>query len=355
MSTRKNEYEIAILFDCEGASARPVTHQVPYPFSRVYTDRFEIAEERILISAKRSNPVELRGIFTNHQSALYRQITKALAYYYCHFRKSHQIKSIKVTHHNGRTKKGVMEFDNDIIQVCNSSADLSLLSKIKDNELKVMFSESPKGHAYLSAITHLVKSYNAETPYEALEKRWKSFNAIYRNISNKNTDFDAHVYVRNEMINNPSLFPLINSAVDNISAEEIRGNTRWIKFIHNDFSNEKKARAFKEFVLRNEDSRLVKIFKETLSVREKFLKDKNYYNDVVAHLNANVSSKNNMHVAATICIKYTYFVRNKTVHAESADSGFRVIPFNKEETESKWLGGLLSLLIFDLINAQSYF
>ncbi|TOG81514.1 hypothetical protein CGI92_25905, partial [Vibrio parahaemolyticus] len=55
-----------------------------------------IKENRIKIIAKRSGIVDLKGVFLNHQSALYRQITKSLVYYYCATRKPTQIKKIKI-------------------------------------------------------------------------------------------------------------------------------------------------------------------------------------------------------------------------------------------------------------------
>lgn len=65
---------------------------------------------------------------------------------------------------------------------------------------------------------------------------------------------------------------------------------------------------------------------------------------------------NNSHLAATLCLKYAYFARNKLIHAENIESGFRLVPLNKEEEEEvTWLSGMLVLLIVDLINANFRF
>lgn len=94
-----------------------------------------------------------------------------------------------------------------------------------------------------------------------------------------------------------------------------------------------------------------------MTVREKFLRDKGLYNDVETHLNHHIENKtlNNSHVTATLCIKYMYFVRNKSVHAEKVDSSFRLTSNTKEEIEVKWLSSLLDLLLIDLVNAHSNF
>ncbi|TOG86432.1 hypothetical protein, partial [Vibrio parahaemolyticus] len=173
--------------------------------------------------------------------------------------------------------------------------------------------------------------------------------------ANATKDFDCHLFIRNDLINNPNSYPLILAKVSELTEPDIRANTRWIKFIHNDFSTIKQTRAFKDFVLRNEDHRIIKIFNDTLTVREDFLKEKGFYDEVVEHLNANEATVNDSHLAATLCIKYAYFARNKLMHAENIESGFRLVPMNKEENELSWLSSLLVLLIQDLINVNHRF
>ena len=72
-------------------------------------------------------------------------------------------------------------------------------------------------------------------------------------------------------------------------------------------------------------------------------------------INNNEEKVNNSHLAATLCLKYAYFARNKLIHAENIESGFRLVPLNKEEEEVTWLSGMLVLLIVDLINANFRF
>jgi hypothetical protein len=329
--------------------------QVPYPQSQAYFDEITIKKNQITIKAKRSGVVDLKGIFLNHQSALYRQITKALIYYYCVAREPIQINRITVEHNAALSSEKIEIKKIELSQVVGKKADLSILNHIDLTALKLIFIENTKAHGYLYGLSFLIKSLHADSKHGVFENNWKAFNAIYKAASGRTKDNDCHQFIRRHVVDNPQLYPLILSKVSGMTDELVRSNIRWVKFIHNDFATVKQTTAFKDFVLRNEDHRLIKIIKDSLSVREDNLKEENLYQEVVDHLNKNASTVNDAHLAATLCIKYAYFARNKLIHAENIESGFRLLPFNKEEKEVAWLSSLLVLLIIDLINTNQSF
>ncbi|MGE6449391.1 MULTISPECIES: hypothetical protein [Pseudoalteromonas] len=355
--SREHGYVITIEFSSDDSSSL-FSGKVSYPFSKSYKDELTITDNKIKIVAYRSNKVILKGIFDNHNSALYTQIIKSLVYYYCSVGKPNEIKKIEINYiYNGAIKDGLIFLGNKVKQLVDNEDDLSRLNKIKADELEIIFEESTKGHSYLIALTHLVKSFCSESSYDSFERKWKSFNAIYRQISNKDNEFQRQVFVRDHLIKHPELYPLTFDVVSKLTTADIRDRVRWIKFIHNNFSTLKQTENFKNFVIANEDYRLAEINKSTLTVREKFLKDKGFYQEVEAHLDNHIKKKtiNNSHLTATLCIKYMYFVRNKSVHAEIVDSGFRLTSNTKEEREVTWLSSLLELLLIDLVNAHSNF
>ena len=104
------------------------------------------------------------------------------------------------------------------------------MKKLKANELEVIFEESPKGHSYLIALTHLVKSFCSESPYDSFERKWKSFNALYRQVSNEDNEFKRQMFVRNHLIDHPELYPLTFDVVSKLTATGIREKVRWVKF-----------------------------------------------------------------------------------------------------------------------------
>ncbi|OPX55478.1 hypothetical protein SAMN02745127_01718 [Oceanospirillum multiglobuliferum] len=354
-NTRTNEYRISIDLNVNSSKSILDNEKVPYPQSQSYFDEITIKENKIDIVAKRSGVVDLKGVFLNHQSALYRQITKALVYYYCATGKPHQIKMIKVERIAKKTSEQLILNQGDITQVVDCSANLKALKDIDLNSLKLIFLENSKATGFLFGLTFLIKSLDKSSKHEIFENKWKAFNAIYKSASGATKDFDCHKFIREDLINNQASYPLVLEKISGLTVKEIRDNTRWIKFIHNDFSTIKQTEAFKKFILRNEDHRLMKIFTDTIGVRSDFLKQQGFLEAVNQHLENNEKTINNAHLAATLCIKYTYFARNKLMHAENIQSGFRLVPLNKEEEEVTWLSGILTLLIIDLINANQRF
>ncbi|MDP2594825.1 hypothetical protein [Alteromonas stellipolaris] len=354
-STRKNKYRITINMETSLSNLLLDKEQIPYPQSQSYRDELTVKENRIEIISMRSGIVDLKGVFLNHQSALYRQITKSLVYYYCATRKPTQIKKIKIERMTKKFSTEVVLNKKDITQVVNSEAEIGALQNINLNALKLVFLENRKAHGFLFGLTYLIKSLHADSKLGMFENKWKAFNAIYKAAANATKDFDCHLFIRNDLIDNPNFYPLILGKVSELTGQDIRANTRWIKFIHNNYSTINQTRAFKDFVLRNEDYRIKKIVYDTLTVRETFLKEKGFYDEVVNHLNTDEATVNNSHLAATLCIKYAYFARNKLMHAENIESGFRLVPLNKEENELSWLSSLLVLLIQDLININHRF
>ena len=357
VSTRKHKYVITIDFAKE-SNNKIYNGEVPYPFSKSYTDTVSVFGNKIIIVAQRSNKVKISGIFENYTSAIYTQIVKALVYYYCISGEAIEISDISLDYFYKSELKATHRIENkNINQIVSKTEQLSILKNLNHDAVNVIFEETQRGHSYLIALTHLVKSYCSESPYDAFERKWKAFNAVYRQVSGLETEFKRQSFVRKDLVDNPEHYPLIIDEVNKLNTDTIRSKVRWIKFIHNNFSTIKQAENYKNFVLSNDDYRLAEINQSTITVREDFLKEKGFYEDVTAHLADIISNKriNNSHLAATLCIKYMYFVRNKSVHAEKIDSSFRLTALSKEENEIIWLSNLLDLLLIDLVNGHEHF
>ncbi|WP_028865063.1 hypothetical protein [Psychromonas aquimarina] len=356
---RKHKYVITINFDYD-KSKLVCKESVPYPFSKSYKDLFEIFENKIEITAHRSNRLDISGVFENYNSAIYTQIVKSLVYFYSQVGKALEIINISIDYIYDDELKSNSDIKNgEINQIVKNNDDLSILKKVNGKALEVIFEETSRGHAHLIAMTHLVKSFCSESIYDAFERKWKAFNAIYREAagSSNASEFSRLCFMRENVISFPANYPLILNEVAKLDAKVVREKLRWVKFIHNNFSNLKRPELYKDFILANDDYRLAEINKSTLSVRELLLKNEGFYDEVVKHLNDKIDNKvvNNPHLAATLCIKYMYFVRNKSVHAEKVDSSFRLTSLTKEESEISWLSSLLDLMLIDLVNGHSNF
>lgn len=355
--SRPHNYLIAIYFDSDD-DAKISSEYSEYLAGKSFKDELNFYKNKITISANRSNKVDIDGIFNNYTSALYNQIIKSLVYYYSITSKAVTLTKLEILHtYNNITEHKKTIKGYEINQIVSNNSDFSVLSKIDTTALKVIFNENKKGQTYLIALTHIIKSLCSENPYDAFERKWKAFNAIYRQISNKTKEFDRLCFIREQLVIHPQRYPLIITMVSKLSSKTVRDNTRWIKFIHNNFSDGNQAKNYHGFIVSNDDFRLAEINKATLSVRQPQLEAANLYDTAIQHIDDKINKKvvNNSHLAATLCIKYMYFVRNKSIHAEKIESAFRLTKSNKEEKEIKWLSSLLDLLLLDLVNAEQNF
>ncbi|HIF9294156.1 TPA: hypothetical protein ACX6Q7_002062 [Photobacterium damselae] len=358
----KYKYSVEVKFsnETEGDDKFFFHDKIPYPRSNGNLDELIVSQNSIKIEAFRHKATNIKDIFSNHQSALYKQIVKSLIYYYCRIGESYSIEYIKVS--LSREDNILNEFivGDSINQIFNTLCDLTILKEINEQNLTTIFNESKIGYSLQFALTHFIKSFSNLHTTDSFEKKWKAFNALYKEVpvydlknpgkrlDNPNEN-NCHQALRKYMESNQADFPLITKAIDPLTVKEIRDHTRWCKMILNDY-DENKAKAFKDFILRNKDCRLMQISHDTLNIRKSALTKAGLYDEVNDHINANLTEKDNIQLAATLCIKYAYFVRNKSIHAEKMDSGFRLLPMNKEEIESRWISNLLNLLIVDIIN-----
>lgn len=360
---REFEVEILIAFDKEANESKTILDKnVEYPFSQSYKDHFLITDQLIKITAQRSQKIDINSIFFNYNSALNKQVTKALTYYYCSISSPVKISSIKISQKKlrGTNKTNIKPkiIDHQTInQIIENSSNLIDLDKIKKNQLDSILNEDQVGHAILIATTHLIKACCLSNPFDKFERLWKSFNALYKCLTKQNRDADCLINLRKHMDSNNKLYPLSQTLASTFKANEIRHHIRWVAMIHNDFPTESKAEAFKFFVLKITDSRFISIVNESISVRKQHLISKGFWNEVESHLKTNITTQKqyDIDVVAILCLRYMYFVRNKSFHAEKLDSAFNIVANSKEENELKWLCNLLKLLIVDMINFNSQF
>jgi hypothetical protein len=123
----------------------------------------------------------------------------------------------------------------------------------------------------------------------------------------------------------------------------------------NDFETREKTKAFADFILRYHDERIMKVMNEILPYRQQFLGEAGLLDATNAHIATQIAAAQSFdeELVALICIKYMYFVRNKSVHGERFD---RIIGVgNKETAEVKWLNTVLERLIIDLINVSDLY
>jgi hypothetical protein len=78
------------------------------------------------------------------------------------------------------------------------------------------------------------------------------------------------------------------------------------------------------------------------------------YDKVTKYLDDNFKNHivSDIEVVTFICIKYSYYIRNKIFHAEKHDLSFRFIE-NKLTEELDWINNILETLILELIKVNN--
>jgi hypothetical protein len=352
--TRANEYVIEISFKSDIKDIL-FSNSVPYYGSSSYTDNLIISVDKIRIEANRSDIIPLDSIFHNHFSSLYNQIIKALIFYYCSTRIYIEISSIEILRsRNGKILESKSLQHGEFNQVIDSA--FTLTNEITHERLIALFLETPKGRSILFALSYLIRANSSIQESDKFEKLWKAFNKLFTVITGEVKDFNCLRKLREFVTNNPAILTYSGAKVSQLSTNDLR-QIRWRSMILDFYDTEAKTVAFKDFILRYSDIRMMEIVRDTnFGYRRDFLQNKGllvqvqtYIQDAIA---ANTS--NNNEVVVFLTGKYMYFVRNKTFHGEKIDSSFRVLA-NKEDNELKFLNSVLEPYLIDLINANNLY
>lgn len=352
----KKKYKYTISIAISNASSSDVLHKgtSQYAGGGGRIDQVLIKGDSIRLECDRVTLVDLEGIFQNYQSGLYGQISKCVLFYVSTVGVIPDIAKILIV-----VERGGAFVKDKLIRSKEFKGHPKFQSPLKASfdaaSLTAIFDESDKSSAILKSISHLIRSKTKQDTFDRFDSLWKSYNGLYKIIARKSKDFDCHIELRRFILLNPSASKNISQLTNRMTALELRSQLRWRALILNDFDSIEKTKSFHDFVMRYTDARLMKVFEETLSYREDFLKSEGLLPNVKKHINQHLKAgvNNEQEVVAILCIKYMYFVRNKSAHGERMD---RIIGLgNKEVTEIKWLSDLLEVLIIDLVNVSKLY
>ncbi len=349
--TGKYQYIVHIAID--GASSQNELYRgtAEYAGSAGRTDQVIIHVDHIKLECQRASLIELGGIFSNYQSGLYGQIAKCITFYICITQTIPVIKAITINAvRNSKVSRHLTIGSADLKQPASLQGRFP--TAFDAAALQVLFEESAKSSALLKTISHLIRAKTKQDPFDRFDSLWKSYNALYRLVAGKTKDHDCHVVLRQFLLQHPAASQSVAARLKTLDATALREKLRWRALILNDFESAAKAKAFSDFIRRYTDARLMKVFEGILPYRAAFLKSAGLLKATEDHiaLHLKTGTVNDQEIAALVCIKYMYFVRNKSAHGERLD---RIIGLgNQEVTEIKWLGGLLETLIVDLVNAN---
>lgn len=346
MSKRYNHYHIKVDFSIPNKECAIGNIYAKYSNGKNNEDSFHFFSKSFTLIASRSKAYADGTILSNNGNSINGQLLKGLLYYYSLATSFPKISKISII------RKRVKSVDFNYTLDCANIIQPIIPSnnnpfRFNKEVVKEIFNESERGNAYRIALSYWLKGIASSERYYKFDHIWRAFNSLYLYHANTKIDFDGRKHMRQYIIDNPGLFPLTLRIANLYSSNDLR-KFRWRAFILNDFGTYKKIVAFKEFVLRYNDERIMNLFKEVLPYREDFLKNAGFYGDVVSHINQ-VPTRKDEELITLLSIKYAYFVRNKMFHGEIPDRTFK-IHNDLIDDEIDNLNSILSTLIYEIIN-----
>ncbi len=348
MSKRYYHYHIKVDFSISNKECAIGNVYAKYSNGKNNEDSFHFFSKSFTLIASRSKAYEDGTILSNSCNSINNQILKGLLYYYSLATSFPKISKVSIIRKRAKSVDFNYTLDcANIIQpiIPNNNNPFSFNKEV----VKEVFNESERGNAYRIALSYWLKGIASSERYYKFDHFWRAFNHLYLYHTNTKKDFDGMKHMRQYIIDNSGLFPLTISITNSYSSNDLR-KFRWRNLILNDYDTYNKTVAFKEFVLRYNDERIMNLFKDVLPYREVFLKNAGLYGDVVSHINQ-VPIRKDGELITLLSIKYAYFVRNKMFHGEIPDSTFK-IHYNHIDDEIDNLNGILSTLIYEIINSN---
>lgn len=354
---RSNRYYIKIKFSKRNSFIGQIDN-VPYKNSGVYGDSFIFRAKEISIIAERSSIYDGNAILTNTSNSIFQQTLKALLYCYAVNLSSLQLTSIKISRRTVRKEEEVVTLQYDKkTQPLQGNITTPII--FNEGDLAILLQEDDKAEKFRNILSHWLKGMTSIDRYYKFERLWRAFEQLsfYSNrTSANNNEINALRNIRSFFITNSHYFTYTGNLLSTMTYDEFR-KFQWSKLILNNYPRGGKRGVYEGykdyFVLANTDFRIINLLDNTLVLRQNELNNYGFISDIQNHITFYKQNPqtNNMQLAALLCCKYSYFLRNKMFHGEMVDKTFSFIPNNNDNVLIDKLNELLSIVTSELINS----
>lgn len=305
-------------------------------------DNIEISNGTIVLLGSRNKLNNLSSLLFNTNTTLYRQIIKALSFFYLCTGEPLKIETITLD-----SKINNKEEETGFIQPFIKSIDSNII--ILPEELEGMFSYSSNSDMFLNGIIYYIKALQDG----AFDNCWKSFNSLYSLISSCDKENEKLRDMRTFIEKYKDCFQKTLSLLKYDTENDIR-NLRIREFILNNWANQDSTKNYVEMIKRFSDVRIIKVLEETLKYRIDFIIDEGLENDVRSHIadRKKINANDDVELLCFYILKYSYFVRNKYFHAEKSIPDF-ILKDSAELQELSKLVKIFQCFLSDLIRCNS--
>ena len=201
-------------------------------------------------------------------------------------------------------------------------------------------------------------------------------------MGNGQNENNSQFFIRKFIIDNCSLFPNSTNIAKHISYNDLKHKIRFAELLQNDYDTKEKIVSYISFIYRHTNDVICRNILDNISYFESTLKNILTINQIEAKFNKNTNIKNiyqahknspdneaifktvvaylknkvksptlnsEIEIVTFVCLKYSYYLRNKIFHAEKNDLTFRFAK-NNLISEIDWINNLMETLIIELIS-----
>lgn len=214
------------------------------------------------------------------------------------------------------------------------------------------------GDKLSTVLSHWLVGISSKDRYKRFESLWRAFEQLCdhhnRAMANRK-EFDNLREMRTLLEDHHEFFPETDAFMGLKDYAWLRA-FQWKQLIYNNYPlTATKIGVWDgyrdNFVLRNTDSRIIHLLSDTLVYRADKLNSvgvKPAIDAHIAHYTANPVT-DNVQLAAFLCCKLAYFVRNKMFHGEVYERSFRFYNMLCDDHQLDEINSVLEVLTYELI------
>ena len=322
------------------------------------TDHIEFRSSMIRIVCNRSKSLESSTILTNDSNTIFRQIMKIILYYGAVNLQNSFIHRLVIS--RGKDNRVIADYP----YMSNTQPilwhNIAFMHTFNATELANHLFVGPYGDKLANILSHWLVGVSTKDRYKKFESLWRAFEQLcdhHNRVMTNRKEFDNLREMRTFIEGNSAILQrtsLLLSTKDSVWLRKFQ----WKQLIYNNYPLTATKRSVWEgycehFVLRNTDSRIISMLDETLVYRKKKWKA---FPDIKSTIDAHIAIYttnpiiNDVQLAAFLCCKFAYFVRNKIFHGEVYEKNFRFYNTVDDDWQLDELNVILETLSYELIN-----
>lgn len=321
------------------------------------SDYIDFRSSLIRITCNRSRSFDKDSLLTNNSNTIFKQILKVMLYYGAVNRNGAFIHSLQICKGVDNTEICKIEYKQSSQPVAWNN--VSLTYTFNHKELANQLFSSGCGEKLANILSHWLVGIYSKDRFKRFESLWRAFEQLcdhHNRTMVTRKEFDNLREMRNFIDNHDVLFPLTSSLLAPKDYVWLR-RFQWKQLIYNNFPLSATKQGVWDnyrdnFVCLNTDNRIIKLLNDTLVYRAKILTEKGVKAAIDAHLArcAVQLETKNLQLAAFMCCKFAYYIRNKMFHGEVYEKNFRFYSTADDDWQLDELNTILETLTFELIN-----